>query len=98
MNSQYSNSYHAPPWPFARSTTDQQLQQTWGPNPGPRPTPTPTPGPRPTPTPRPRPGGEYVTIDDVKSYFMNKNFNSDGSPQGGFLLSMIDMPSVMSNT
>ena len=23
------NSYHSPPWPFERSTTDQRLQQTW---------------------------------------------------------------------
>ena len=25
------NNYHAPPWPFARSATDQRLQQSWCP-------------------------------------------------------------------
>jgi hypothetical protein len=40
---------------------------------------------------------DYVNKSEIVDYFNNLEYDSDGAPKGGFLISMIDMPSLCKN-
>lgn len=40
---------------------------------------------------------DYITKNEVVEYFNNLEYDSDGAPKGGFLISMIDMNSLCKN-